>query len=221
MQLVQGRVSLWLEPLRAGNGPKLLLLHALGACGEDWPRESFASWPGPVHALDFSGHGRSGRVRGAAYYPELLVADADAALAAIGGGYVLGTGLGAYVAMFLAAARREQVPAALLLPGAGLAGFGPEPDFATRLPMPPQQISEAGAELQPMAAIDPAALAGLNSDVRPPDYVCALAASAQRLLLLEDGARRPPWWCAVRELPNALALLCGLPDAIVKLRETS
>ena len=81
--LRHGRVSLALHELRGGSGPKLLCLHALGATSEAW-REPSRAWPGPVFALDFSGHGRSGRVRGGGYTPELLAGDADAALAHLG-----------------------------------------------------------------------------------------------------------------------------------------
>ena len=62
-------------------------------------------WPGPVWALDFTGHGASTVPRGGGYTAEVLMADADAALAHLGPATVLGRGLGAYVALLLAGAR--------------------------------------------------------------------------------------------------------------------
>ena len=119
-QLQHGRVALHLEELRAGEGTPLLLLHALGGSHRDWLSEpALAAWPGPVWALDFSGHGRSGRVLGGSYTAELLVADADHALFHLEHACLAGVGLGAYVAGLLAGARPDAVPAALLLPGPG------------------------------------------------------------------------------------------------------
>ena len=129
MKLVHGRVTLELYERRRGDGAPLLLLHALRSSSESWDG-GFEAWPGPVYALDFSGHGRSKWLTGGAYTPELLTADADAALAHLDRPAVLvGAGLGAYVALLLAGARAAQVSAALLLPGPGLDGGGPLPDF--------------------------------------------------------------------------------------------
>src|SRR6185369_1678390 len=82
-ELRNARVSLALHTLQAGVGPPLLVLHALGGSSDDY-RAVMPPWSGPIHALDFSGHGRSGRIYGSGYYPELWAADADLALAAIG-----------------------------------------------------------------------------------------------------------------------------------------
>jgi hypothetical protein len=81
------------------------------------------------------------------------------------------------------------VPAALLLPGRGLAGGGPQPDFdrpfltaltpADHAPLPP--------------GCDPM-VCSLDLDPRPPEYAAQFAAAARRLVLLEDGDPRPPWW---------------------------
>ena len=128
MRIKHGRVSLELHELVRRDGPALLLLHALYGSHSDWG-ESPGCWPGAVYGLDFSGHGGSAWVTGGGYTAELLAGDADAALAQIGHATLAGAGIGAYVALLLAGARPEHVPAALLLPGAGLEGGGAAPDF--------------------------------------------------------------------------------------------
>ena len=128
MELRHGWVTLALRRLREGEGQPLLLLHALHGSSADWGTGP-ETWPGPICALDFAGHGRSGWVRGGVYYPELLAADADAALAELGAAVLVGAGLGAYAALLVAGARPASVPAAVLLPGAGLEGGGGEPRF--------------------------------------------------------------------------------------------
>ncbi len=86
------------------------------------------TWPGPIAALDFTGHGGSTMSRGGGYTAEILLADADAALGALtvddpdGAITVLGRGLGAYIALLLAGARPTQVHGAILADGPGLAG---------------------------------------------------------------------------------------------------
>jgi pimeloyl-ACP methyl ester carboxylesterase len=190
------RVSLALHALRPGVGTPLLLLHALGGSAGEWSREPIA-WPGRVYALDFSGHGGSARVAGGAYTPELLVGDADAALARLGTACVAGAGLGAWVALLLAGARPDHVPAALLLPGAGLAGGGAVPDFQAAVSA--EWIARTDVRLGhggQRTAEDPYLLL-LEQDLRPVDYAGAFAARARRLLLAEDGSVRPPWWEAV------------------------
>ncbi len=193
MRLKHGRVELELHELKTGTGPALLLLHALFGSSADWG-EAPAVWPGAVYALDFCGHGRSQWVRGEAYYAELLVGDADAALARLGRAAVAGAGLGAYVALLLAGARSDAVTSILLMPGAGLAGGGPEPDFEK----PPPRFDRHAEHL----SFDPAVHV-LEQEVRPPTYVAELARLVRRILLLEDAEPRPPWWETVRELPAA------------------
>ena len=78
--------------------------HGLGErAPADVPRYLDA-WHGPIAALDFTGHGLSTIPRGGGYTAEVLLADADAALRAVGEATVLGRGLGAYVALLLAGA---------------------------------------------------------------------------------------------------------------------
>ena len=197
MRLRHARIELELHELSQRGGPALLLLHAVGGSSADWS-EAAALWPGSVYALDFCGHGRSQWVRGAVYYPELLAADADAALAQLGPAAVAGAGLGAYVALLLAGGRREQVRAALLLPGRGLAGGGGEPNFDR--PLAEALSPDPNAPLP--AGCDPY-VGAMERDPRPPDYAAHFAGAARRLLLLEDGDERPPWWTAVRQARSA------------------
>jgi pimeloyl-ACP methyl ester carboxylesterase len=208
-------VPLALHALREAEGEPLLCLHGLRGSAAEWA-EAAASWPGPVYALDFAGHGASGWLAGGGYTPELLAGDADVALARLGRAWVAGVGLGAYVALLLAGARAEHVPGALLLPGAGLAGGGGEPD-------PVWQPSLAWAAGEEAAGERPASdplLAQLDRDFRPADYAVAFAARATRVLLLEDEAPRPPWWRAAAETAPAQRIEArGAAEALRRLAE--
>ena len=194
------RVELALHRLREGRGRALLLLHGLG---ERTPREAppeLAGWPGPVHGLDFTGHGESAVPRGGGYTCEGLMGDADTALRHLGRATLVGRGLGAWVALLLAGARPADVRGAILRDGLGLAGGGPAPG-TPRISFP-----EVGAAGPP----DPFALAELSSDVRPPDYATAFVRQASQLSGLERPlsvccAERPEWLVAVASEPGALA----------------
>jgi len=101
--LTHNKVRLALHELRASDaGRPLLLLHGLGESSFDHVPVWAHDWPGAVHALDFTGHGGSTVPLGGGYAAEILLADADAALAALGECTVVGRGLGAYVALLLA-----------------------------------------------------------------------------------------------------------------------
>jgi len=191
MRLRHARVELELHVLSQHDGPALLLLHELGGSSADWG-EMAAAWSGSVFGLDFSGHGRSERMRGGVYQPELLAADADVALAEIGPAMLIGAGVGAYVALLLAGGRPDLVPAALLLPGRGLAGGGPQPnwDRSSVATLDPAQHAPLPDGCDPQCC-------GLENDPRPPDYAAHFGRAARRLLLFEDGSPRPPWWHAV------------------------
>jgi pimeloyl-ACP methyl ester carboxylesterase len=196
MRIKHGRISLELHERRSGSAPTLLLLHELFASACDWGAEVDA-WPGRVVALDFAGHGASDRLRGGAYMAEMLLGDADAALAAVGSAALCGKGVGAYVALLLAGARRDAVSGALLLPGRGLAGGGAWPNFT--------QGAFAGFFDPPPASPDGCdpRVHVLEKDVRPCDYAERFARGARRVLLSEDGSERPPWWETTRGSPTA------------------
>jgi pimeloyl-ACP methyl ester carboxylesterase len=212
IELRNGRVSLALHTLQQAEGLPLLLLHELGGSADDF-RAQLPAWPGPVFALDFSGHGRSGRVYGGGYYPELWVADADVALAELtraapaateaaatpGELVVLGRGLGAYAALLLAGGRPEQVRCAALCDGSGL--LGPEAPAPTDDTWWPDLVTAPRAQaLRPIASTDPVALEGQDGFLRPPDYAARFAERARRIVLVEDGGARPGWWRAVAEV---------------------
>lgn len=213
MRIGHARLSLELHEMVHRPGPTLLLLHALFGSSEDWG-EAPASWPGSVYALDFSGHGRSDRVRGSSYYPETLAADADAALAVIGPAAIAGSGLGAYIALLLAGGRADSVPAALLLPGAGLTGGGAYPDFENDFP----DLSTAIAGEPVQHDADPA-VRMLEVFVRPPEYARGFAEAARKLVFLENGSQssHPPWWQAARDSAKAEVIRADLQSALLSL----
>ncbi|MGH7788553.1 MAG: alpha/beta fold hydrolase, partial [Candidatus Binatia bacterium] len=165
MRIQHGRCALELHDLGGtGAAPPLLLLHALGGSARDWS-EAAAGWPGQVCGLDFAGHGRSDALPGGGYTAELLAADADAALAVLGGAALAGAGIGAYAALLLAGARRDLVPAALLLPGRGLDGGGAQPNFehSSLTPLTPADNPPLPPGCDPI-------LCALEHDPRPPEY---------------------------------------------------
>jgi pimeloyl-ACP methyl ester carboxylesterase len=231
IELHNGRVALALHALdgtapalrggasvEAADGLPLLLLHELGGAANDFRAEPLP-WPGPVHALDFSGHGHSGRVYGGGYYPELWAADADIALAALGEAVVLGAGLGAYVALLLAGGRPALVRCAVLCPGTGLFGGGSTPRFPPDVLPPDIETTTRAQALQAASSPDPTALIGQGVYVRPPDYAARFAAAARRIVLLEDADARPAWWSAVRETAGVLRCQ-GSPETALAMART-
>jgi len=187
-RLQHGKLELALHPLRGGEGRTLLLLHALGECSPSALPADVASWPGPVAALDFTGHGESTLPLGGGYYDELMLADADAALARLSQATLLGRGLGAWVALLLAGSRPQAVRGALLCDGAGLAGGGPAPRDPT-LVLPPDRARAHNP--------DPLALLELSRQVRPPDYAASFLAQA----VAHSGLAQPLWICASERPP--------------------
>lgn len=191
------KIDLALHRLRAGEGRPLLHLHGLGERSPDTVPAHLASWPGPVWALDFTGHGASTVPAGGGYFCELLMGDADAALAHLGPCTLYGRGLGAYVALLTAGARPDLVRGAVLDDGSGLTGGGAEPSTPVVLPVP----------LPVSGAPDPYALLELSDDVRPPDYAATYARQATTLSGLDVAivvvaVVRPPWLAAVAAEPG-------------------
>ncbi|GIW12959.1 MAG: hypothetical protein KatS3mg062_0398 [Tepidiforma sp.] len=196
--LQHNRVRLALHTLRSGDGPRLLLLHALGDRSPERLPAEFEPWPGAVFALDFTGHGSSSVPAGGGYTAEVLMGDADVALAAIGPATVVGRGLGGYIALLLAGARPAQVRGIAVLDGAGLAGGGDTPGPAVVRGVP-------GA----LSAPDPFALVELGSDLRPRPYVRRFAELAVEASKMADpiavcARQRPAWLEAVLEVPGVV-----------------
>lgn len=190
-RLTHYRVQLALHQLRGGSGRALLLLHGLGEQSPSSVPAWAAEWPGPVHALDFTGHGASGVPAGGGYSAEIMLADADIALESLGVATVVGRGLGAYVALLLAGARPKSVRGAVLCDGPGLWGG------------PTGPTSSSVVVLEPSATTpDPYALFELSRDLRPRDYAALFARLAvEHSGLLEPitvvAVLRPPWLDAV------------------------
>lgn len=198
--LTHGKSRLALERIRNGEGRPLLLLHGLGESTARLPAptlEGVAGWPGPVYGLDFTGHGRSTLPLGGGYTAEVLMGDADAALAHLGPVTLLGRGLGAYVALLLAGARPKEVRGTVLCDGPGLAGGGSSPGSPHVEPLGPP------CDEPP----DPLALLELSRDLRPPDYATSFVRQATQLSGLArpvtvSARERPEWLRAVLDEPG-------------------
>ena len=192
VRLRHAKVELALHTLRASEGPSLLFLHGLGERTPDALPPIVAGWPGAVHGLDFTGHGQSSVPAGGGYTCEVLMGDADTALAHLGPVTVVGRGLGAYVALLIAGARPLEVRGAILTDGPGLFG-GPSAASSPSIVTLP-----AG----PGTAPDPYALVELTRDIRQPDYAASFARQAAQVSPLDSpvtvaAVGRPPWLEAV------------------------
>jgi pimeloyl-ACP methyl ester carboxylesterase len=212
--LQHDKVRLALHELRAGEGRALLLLHALAERSPRAVPEELAGWPGPVFALDFTGHGASTVPQGGGYTCELLMADADHALTHLEDATVVGRGLGAYIALLIAGGRPKRVRGAILRDGPGLAG-------GSALPGTPQILT---ADPCAVAPPDPLALVELGTDVRPPDYATAYVRQATHLSELETpvlvcASERPQWLRGVVEEPGVRET--SLADALARFGEAA
>lgn len=204
-----GRMELALWQVRTGHGRPLLLLHGLGERTPSTVPAVAEGWPGPVYGLDFSGHGASSLSRGGGYTAEILLADADAALAVLGEATVLGRGLGAYVGLLLAGARASAVLGVVLADGPGLIGGGVQPGS-------PSVAVAPSATSTP----DPYALLELAADVRPPDYIAdfvrfSFEGSSLPDPIIVSAVGRAEWLDAVVEEPGVLQL--PIADALAHL----
>ncbi len=204
-----GDLTLAVHELRSGSGPALLLVHELEGSARSWSaaadaRAAWASWPGSVFALDLAGHGASDWRQGGAYTPELFAGDIDATLAMIGVAVLAGAGVGAYAALLVAGARPELVTATLMLHGRGLSGGGAAPPVAKE-PTFLATVERLEAERAAQDVTFDPLVRTCASDVRPPDYACAFAASARRIVLHDDGRERPPWWESIRGQQGVVA----------------
>jgi pimeloyl-ACP methyl ester carboxylesterase len=191
--LRHNRIDLALHWLREGDGLALLLLHGLGERSPEAVPTWADHWPGPVAALDFTGHGASTVPAGGGYTSEILLGDADIALGEVGEAAVVGRGLGAYAALQLAGARPDRVHGTVLADGPGLAGGPTEPTSGSYVLLRPDG-----------QAPDPYALWELGRDLRPPDYATtftrlAVQGSALDTPITVSAVYRPAWLAAVAD----------------------
>ena len=205
--LPHSKVRLALHTLREGDGPSLLLLHPLAEHSPAEVPADATAWAGPVYALDFTGHGASTVPVGGGYTAEVLMGDADIALAHLGPSTLLGRGLGAYIALMIAGARPALVRGAVLDDGAGLAGGGDSPGSVH---IPPPMTTDGTTP-------DPWAMTDLSRDLRPSDYATAYVRLALQFSGLDTpvsvAARfRPPWVAAVAAEPGVRE--CSVTDAL-------
>lgn len=203
------RLHLALHTLKPGPGPALLLLHGLGEASPGALPPGYAAWPGAVHALDFTGHGKSDLPRGGGYSCEHLMADADIALAHLGSATLAGRGLGGYVGLMLAGARPALVRGVLVLDGPGLAG-GVAVDSNPHIPV---------VDTARRGAPDPYAIADLATEMRPPRYAVNYAKLAAQHAA-QQAAPVPPLAVCCRERPEWLqAVMAELGLAPTPLTE--
>ncbi|MGD9701632.1 MAG: alpha/beta fold hydrolase [Acidimicrobiia bacterium] len=204
--LTHNRVRLALHTLRAGGeGRPLLLLHGLGERTPDVAPPWTASWPGPVHGLDFTGHGASTMPVGGGYSSETLMADADAAVHRLGSCTIVGRGVGAYAALLIAGGRPEQIVGAVLCDGPGLVGGGTGPVGGSSTLLRRRSV---------LSPPDPYALHELSHDVRPADYAMtfvhlATSRSSLPMPIAVCAIFRPPWLAAVADHPAVLDTSLG------------
>ncbi|MGC1511446.1 MAG: alpha/beta hydrolase [Acidimicrobiales bacterium] len=197
IMLTHVKARLALHHLADGVGRPLLLLHGLGEASPTSVPSSAAAWPGPVWALDFTGHGASTVPLGGGYTSEMLMADVDIAIAHLGNVTILGRGLGGYVALLIAGARSKEVRGSIITDGPGLFGgpnSGPSSAHILTVAHPPTEHERPSP--------DPFALIELSTDVRPPDYAANFARMAAHMSDLDRpltvAARgRSPWIDAV------------------------
>lgn len=181
---------------RPGPGPKILLLHGLTARWQVF-RPLSRGLPGHLYALDFRGHGASGRAPGR-YRLADYVGDALALLDLIDGpAAVLGHSMGGWVALAIAAARPDRVAGvavadSVLFPER----LGPDRDDLAELPATLRAMTTSLTRLDPevlwrfrtraAADFDPRAVL---TEVGCPVLLLQGDAAAGGLMSDEDAAR--------------------------------
>lgn len=199
VSLTHNKITLALHQVRDGEGRALLMLHGLGESAAAMSALN-VTWPGPVWALDFTGHGESTVPRGGGYSCEILMADVDIALRHLGEATIVGRGLGAYIAFLISGARPTLVRGAVLLDGPGLAGGSVHVTSNAEI----TRVERAGT------APDPWALVELAHDARPPTYVTTFARLAVNGSGIADPISiackvTPPWVEAIAAEPGVIA----------------
>ncbi|MCB0967193.1 MAG: alpha/beta hydrolase [Ilumatobacter sp.] len=194
--LTHNKVELALHTLRAADGPNLLLLHGLGEASPTTVPRWAGCWTGAVHALDFTGHGSSTVPVGGGYTAEMLMADADMAIAHLGSATIVGRGLGAYIGLLIGGARADQVGGVVLADGPGISGGATTP---TSQPV----VTADAVDSTP----DPYAIIELGRDLRPPDYATTFVRLANEGSDLPEPITvtakfRPRWLRAVVDEPG-------------------
>lgn len=210
--LRHNRIDLALHQLRPASDPSVRPLLVLHGLGEESSRLALdhVDWPGAVHGLDFTGHGRSTVPVGGGYTCEILVGDVDAAVDHLGAVTVLGRGLGGYIALLIAAARPRAVMGVVIADGPGIAGGGVQPGSPSVVYPPPWSQGPP----------DPFALIELTRDMRPPDYAqnllhLALENSDLDTVVYVSAVARPEWVEGIVNQPGVRT--AALPEALSEL----
>ncbi len=199
--VTHNQIRLAVHVLRSAAGPTLLMLHGLGEATPSTIPEWLEPWPGRIAGLDFTGHGASTVPTGGGYSAEMLMADADAALAELGVCTLYGRGLGAYIGLLIAGGRPSLVRHVILDDGPGLAGGSPVPGSPSVIgPSHPAALG---------IAPDPWAVLELSRDVRPGEYALTMLRLALAGATTPDpvsivARQRPPWLAAVADDPGAV-----------------
>ncbi len=204
--LRHNKIELALHVLRDGTGTPLLLLHGLGEASPTAVPHWAQQWSGAVAALDFTGHGQSTVPPGGGYTAEIVLADADVALAELGTATVVGRGLGGLRRVDACRGQAAAGPRCVLCDGPGLAGGAIGP------------TSQSFVTLAPSAhPPDPYALFELSRDLRPPDYATLFVRMAVESSGLDEPVSvaavvRPPWLAAV--VDEIGVTTCSVSDAL-------